>query len=879
MKVAEPFESSGPHSEFPRARATHEEPGVWVGNDWASRQVELLAAAWDRGERMSAADILDRTPHADTETALRLIYEEVCLHREAGSNIDVADVVRRYPRWAEELQSLFDCDRLLGAADEVLTFPAAGDTLGPFRLLTELGRGASGRTFLAQDPGLADRPVVIKVIPDDQDEHLALARLRHTHIVPLFSEHSFPDRGLRILCMPYLGGVSLSRILEDFAEIPHARRSGKLLVELIDRNTPPTPAPPPPDSPFRRSLERASYAQAISWITACLADALHYAHGRGLVHMDIKPSNILITLDGQPILLDFHLARGPIRAGDWISDRLGGTPGWMAPEQERALASVDDGQPVSECIDGRADIFALGLVLREALPTTVSNPRLRQDARSAVRTVPGVSLGLRDILNKCLEPNSAHRYVDAATLADDLRRHVNDLPLRGARNRSILERWRKWRRRHPSTFAWGVTGLAVLLAAISLMAVGASSYRQRIEQLQFALEDGRRLERSGQHDAAIRALERGLSNIRSTAGIGPLAGAVREELRRARHGRLAAELHELADRIRYRYGIELPADKDARALMRDSRTIFDRRGQLLSFPPGSLGADTAQHVRVDLLEITLVWSDLRIRLAAPENLDDARHDVLRSLDDASADLGHSLALDLRRSQLFDHATAARAANDAIRMPETAWEHYDNGRHALRGGRIESAAEEFRRALLRKPDDFWSNFYEGLCSFRLGRYADSVAAFRACNAIEPRSAICRYNRALAHEALGQTELAFDEYTRAIELDPAFSSARLKRGMISRQRGKPLEAIADFEHALGVASLDSETVGRLRYGLALAQLALGNRSSALENAEQAARVGYTEAESLRDDLAVDREGRNASKGNDSGLLRPRPGSSRK
>ena len=127
------------------------------------------------------------------------------------ASVDTAEVVGRYPRWGDELRALFDCDRLLRPPARGRRLPEVGEALGPFLLLAELGRGASGRTFLATDPRLADRPVVVKVIPDDQDEHLALARLRHTHIVPLFSEHTFPERGLRGLCMPYLGGASLGR--------------------------------------------------------------------------------------------------------------------------------------------------------------------------------------------------------------------------------------------------------------------------------------------------------------------------------------------------------------------------------------------------------------------------------------------------------------------------------------------------------------------------------------------------------------------------------------------------------------------------------------------------------------------------------------------
>ncbi len=278
------------------------------GSEWVSRQVSAMAQAWDRGERVSATELMERFPDIPAEGAVRLIYEEVCLHREAGLSVDTDEVVCRHPQWKEELQAMLECDRLLRPSGMVTSYPEVGEALGPFLLLALLGQGGSGRTFLATDPTLANRPVVVKVVPDDQEEHLALAQLRHTHIVPLFSEHSFPERNLRGLCMPYLGGTTLLQVFEDLASVPCSQRTGKLVVELIDRNTHPAPALPRPDGPFRRSLEEASHVEAVTWIAACLAEALQYAHERGFVHMDLKPSNVLITVDGQPMLLDFHLA-------------------------------------------------------------------------------------------------------------------------------------------------------------------------------------------------------------------------------------------------------------------------------------------------------------------------------------------------------------------------------------------------------------------------------------------------------------------------------------------------------------------------------------------------------------------------------------------
>jgi serine/threonine protein kinase len=117
----------------------------------------------------------------------------------------------------------------------------------------------------------------------------------------------------------------------------------------------------------RGTLAADTYVEAVCRIGACLADALQYAHDRGLVHLDLKPSNILVAADGQPMVLDFHLARGPLHPDDPPPAWLGGTPGYMPPEQQAALAAVQRARRVPLAVDGRADVYALGVVLYEAL--------------------------------------------------------------------------------------------------------------------------------------------------------------------------------------------------------------------------------------------------------------------------------------------------------------------------------------------------------------------------------------------------------------------------------------------------------------------------------------------------------------------------------
>ena len=233
--------------------------------------------------------------------------------------------------------------------------------------------------------------------------------------------------------------------------------------------------------------------------------------------MDIQPSNVLITMDGQPMLLDFHLARGPILPGEHEALRLGGTPGWMSPEQERAMTAIREGRPVPLAVDERSDIYALGLLLAEALGV-VAPARDGARASSGLIRPAGVSVGLLDILKKCLATRSGDRYECAASLAEDLRRELNDLPLRGVRNRSVCALLRKWRRRHPGVLAWSVVGMLIALAVGLGLGAWMVVYQQRVGQVRLLLEDGRKARAGGRYAEAIRALGRGLESAAAFPG-------------------------------------------------------------------------------------------------------------------------------------------------------------------------------------------------------------------------------------------------------------------------------------------------------------------------------------------------------------------------
>jgi serine/threonine protein kinase/Flp pilus assembly protein TadD len=798
---------------------------------------EEMRRRWEQGDFVRAEEFLSRHPElwAQPEEAIELIYEELCLRQQRFPADTCTDLGERFPQWRTHLEVMRECHRLLEPQVQGPSIPEVGTRVGDFHLLKLLGRGAAGSVFLANQPNLADRPVVVKLTAVRGQEHLHLARLQHTHIVPLYGAYDDPGHNLRVLCMPYFGGMPLDQLLDKVGGLPLEERTGERLLEVLRA----------PDAIVTGSasltLSRLSFTEAVAWIGLCLAEALYYAHETGLIHFDLKPSNVLLAADGQPMLLDFHLAREPVDPDGLPPDYLGGTAGFMPPEQQSALVALAEGKPIAQAVDHRADIFALGAILYQALGGRL--PYREGVSPALCRFQPSVSPGLSDIVAKCLAADADRRYRDAGALAADLRRHLHDQPLVGVRNRSLTERYRKWRRRRPS--ALRTVGLVAVvmgaLGALTFSLVGHWSHLVR--EAEFALKEGRRSWQDHQFPGAEEILAKGLENVRALPWHHGLVHQFQDELQRARGERVAyqrlqelKQLHVVAEEVRGLVGLDHLSRRQLVPLEETTHALWNKRRSLVKLLAATPPPDSVN----DLIEVALFAADVQARLAPQgSSLEEAaRRRALDVVDELEALVGPSLILQYQRecrsrnmkSRDWPRPNAASSA-------KTAWEHCVVGRSLLEANDLDGAFQHLRQAQILEPHGFWPNFYQGLCAYRLGRHADALTAFGVCIGASPGMAAAYYNRALAYTALKSPQEALTDYDAALRLDSNLAAAALNRGMLHFEADRLDEAQADLQRALALGA-DPATV---HYDLAMVQVKAndlaGARSSLQKALEQA------------------------------------------
>ena len=739
-------------------------------------------------------------------------------------------------------------------------FPRIGAGIGGFRLVSELGRGAFGRVYLAEEAGLGNRPVALKVSRPEGDEPRLLALLQHTHIVPIHSVQDDPETGLRLMCMPYFGGANLAQVLDAAGDRPMAEGTGLSLIDALDLVGQPPPsdadrpasiprrrrdplalsapgasrarpdvaaisgpsmplrsilgriswwsrslseAPGPADDrdpvqPARRFLREASFVRAAAWIGARLAEGLEHAHSRGLLHRDLKPSNILIAADGTPMLLDFNLAADAPGPHDGDRALLGGTLPYMAPEHLDAFNPRGSTPP--EAVDERSDVYALGLILSEMIvgrhpfPEPAPGRPLLEVVRAMTldrlrpapspRAVnPAVPWGLDAIVRKCIDPNPDRRHQRAGDLAEDLRRYLDDQPLKYTREPSLRERAAKWARRNPR--ATGATTVGLLAMGLIVLIAGAGwTVSQHLRQASARLR--------------LRGFEARFQECQFLLNI---AGGPADHLGRG---------VDLADEVVRQAGVDDPAERP-----RDSWLT-------------ALAPDKRASIRGDLAELLMLSARARVAQAERSKSEPrrqraleaaiARLDLAERLDPAPT---HALFADRSRYHAAlgraDLARVDRARRDAT-PPATSRDFYLIGTADLAQGRPDRAEPALIKAVGLDPRRFWSWFALGLCHYDQGRFAEAAGDFAVCTVLAPRFSWPWLNRGLALAKAGRLVEARGAYDRAVEADPRSPEARVNRGLTCLELGDAPAAVADLERAVALGRREAPVRATLAEAIA-------------------------------------------------------------
>jgi serine/threonine protein kinase/Flp pilus assembly protein TadD len=404
------------------------------------------------------------------------------------------ELLARHPEFAAELGEFFAAaDRFDGLAAP-LRRAAAGSTaeagprlLGDFRLVRELGRGGMGVVYEAEQVSLGRR-VALKVLPAAatldprrlqrfRNEARAAAGLHHTHIVPVFAVGC--EQGVHFYAMQLIDGQSLAEALD---RLRAAERAGAAGRPAGDATAPYLPGGGGPAAAGAGTAPQAAfstaggvagreYPRAVARLGVQAAEALEYAHQLGVVHRDVKPANLMLDGRGQLWVADFGLAQFlQADGGLTLSGDLVGTLRYMSPEQ--ALA-----QRVA--VDHRTDVYSLGATLYELLTLRPvhggrSRPELLRQIAFDEPVPPrrlnlAVPAELETVVLKALEKNPAERYQTAQELADDLRRFLEDQPVR-ARRPTLGQRLGRWSRRHRALVG---SAAAVLVIALVISTVSA----------------------------------------------------------------------------------------------------------------------------------------------------------------------------------------------------------------------------------------------------------------------------------------------------------------------------------------------------------------------------------------------------------------------
>jgi len=367
----------------------------------------------------------------------------------------------------EEFEALLEQERLFDEAMAAERFPRRFGNHGEYTLVGRLGMGGIGIVYKAIQRNVS-RPVALKVLRGGWagDENLLqrfldgarkAAQIEHEHVVHIYDANVF--QGRPYIAMQYVPGATLGEVFERLRKV----------------------GPPPFHAGHHEALTGAgapplngdnghAFARRIAQLLIGPAQALQQYHDVGIVHRDVKPGNLILDPKGRLVLTDFDLARKFDTSFSQVAATKVGTPGYMSPEQ------ID---PRTRDVDGRADVYSLGVVLYEGMTQStpfkepgkggsVFDRTLSERAPDPARLTPDLPRDACKVVLKALERRRRDRFPTMAAMTSDLKALAAGRPVR-ARPVPLAK--------HVSRRVWGYRWWAA--AALALLAVGVVWWHMR----------------------------------------------------------------------------------------------------------------------------------------------------------------------------------------------------------------------------------------------------------------------------------------------------------------------------------------------------------------------------------------------------------------
>lgn len=582
-----------------------------------------------------------------------------------------------------------------------------------------------------------------------------------------------------------------------------------------------------------------------------MAEALNHAHERGVLHRDVKPSNVLVTSDAMPMLLDFNLAREVNLDAAAAEEAVpGGTLDYMAPEHiEEMIEGISDGVGV------RSDIFGLGVLLFEAIMGERPYPpprgaataiellhRAAQDRRAGAPRLrtrrPEVPGALEAVIRRCLLPDPSGRYASAADLAADLQAVADDRPLKHA-HEPWPDRTVRWFRRHRRSIA-ALAPVVVATVLAAGLALNARDDRERLfAKVKRLYDDGAAAETSGDYaraavlfNSAVKLVDRpdpanDLPNAQSPSSLWPTVTELRQQARTRqllaertyRFREVAEAFPALIEPLRFRlvgFGADLPAVSSEIQRVLLPFHVFEP-GDWFNRPDIINDLDEPRRSRLvrEVNELLFLWAVALVETREPETLTQAVRLCDKALEFASPPGPWHALRDQAVARLEDRVTTPAGPGSEITGSSdelSAVGCFEWGYLRFHDRKRESAQACLKKAVNLDPGNAWYRFCLGLVfEDPAGRNTtEPLRHYDAALALQPKSPWVRYSRARVYRSRGAWEWAIEDFQRALsdlhELPPQYrdrqfeARTRLELGLARQSLGDYAGAREEYDRVI-------------------------------------------------------------------------------